>query len=203
MAQPSTNSSAGKQVAKLMQHSADSPSGIAGSLSNFFTRVSTDFQLKNRPSIRRQSLSFLLPLVLNSHLRTGGRTGIDQFIAIGRLAVLNCTFAIDIVSLSSQMAVLVDKLVAGNACEVSHQMLRRFQLRNAVHLSKHRLPYRLQAIFGAVENLHLATAEPTSDRAADVWPVTVHQFFRCGHVPILKPVEEFSEMILFFDLGLL
>ena len=49
MAQPSTNPSAGKQVAKLMQHPPDGTSGMAGSLGYLLTRVSTDFQFKNCP----------------------------------------------------------------------------------------------------------------------------------------------------------
>ena len=100
------------------------------------------------------------------------------------------------------MTILINELVTGDACEIAHQMLRRLQLRNAIHLSKDGLPHRLQAVFGAVENPHLATSETTSDRAADVWTIAVHQLFRSGHVPILKSVEKFSEMILLIDHGL-
>ena len=92
-----------------------------------------------------------------------------------------------IVSLSTQMTILINELVTGDACEIAHQMLRRLQLRNAIHLSKDGLPHRLQAVFGAVENPHLATSETTSDRAADVWTIAVHQLFRSGHVPIVVP----------------
>ena len=94
------------------------------------------------------------------------------------------------------MAIAIDKLVTGDACEIAQKMFRRRATGQAVHLDENRLPHGLQAILCAVQDLQFPSPETTSDGPADMRPVTLDQFFRSRHIPPLKTVQKFLEMYM-------